>query len=91
MEFLDNRTPQDHFYNINALIISGMSTNKAELFKVNGYGAIAHNDETENNVYIVLFKSVPGTLQEDVESARNKLASDELVCNSIYTSPVQHK
>ena len=43
-----------------------MSTNKAELFEANGYGAIASNDGASNNVYIVNFTSVIYTLQEDV-------------------------
>ena len=50
MEFLCNKIPQVEFDNINALIISGISTNKAELVKVNGYGAIADNDESANIV-----------------------------------------
>ena len=68
-----------------------MPTNKAELFKANGYGAIAANDESANNFYIVCFKSVPYIIQEDVESDRNHLASRNLVCNKIYTSPGRHK
>ena len=44
-----------------------MSTNKAGLVKVNGYGFIASNDEAENIFYIDPFKSVTYTLQEDVE------------------------
>ena len=45
MNFLEKKTPQVDFENIHALIISGMSTNKAETFQVNGYGAISANDE----------------------------------------------
>ena len=56
-----------------------MSNNKEELVKLNGYGAIAENDEAKNNVYIVCFTSVPYTLQEYVESDGNKLSSVELV------------
>ena len=62
-----------------------MSTNNIELFKLDGYGAIAANDEAANNFYIVLFTPIPYTLQEDLESDGNKLAFDYLVCNSIYT------
>ena len=45
VNFLEKKTPQVDFENIHALIISGMSTNKAETFQVNGYGAISANDE----------------------------------------------
>ena len=41
-----------------------MSNNKAELVKLNGYGATAASYEAENNFYIVCFASVPYTLQE---------------------------
>ena len=44
-----------------------MSTNKAELVKANGYGAISSNDEAANNVYIVWCTYIPYTLQEVVE------------------------
>ena len=50
-----------------------MSTIKAELVQVIGYGAISANEEAANNFYIVHFASVPYTLQKDVESDRNKL------------------
>ena len=43
-----------------------MSTNKAELVKVNGYGDIVAIYESGKN-YIVSFTYVPYTLQEDVE------------------------
>ena len=49
MKFLDNKTPKVEFENICVLILSGMSNNNAELVKVNGYGAISSNDESENN------------------------------------------
>ena len=58
---------------------------------MNGYGAIAANDESENNFYIVCFTYIPYTLQEYVESDENKLAYGELFCNKIYTSPGRHK
>ena len=68
-----------------------MSTNKAELIQVNGYGAISVNDEAANIFYVVCFASVPYTLQKDVESDGNKLAYDDLVCDAIYTSPSRNK
>ena len=91
MKFLDKQTPKIEFDKIHALIIPGMSTNKAEIVKVNGYGDIADNYEAENNFYIVRFTYVPYALQEDVESDGNQLASGDLVCNVIYTSPVRNK
>ena len=66
MEFLDNKTPKYELDNINVLVLAGMSTNKAEPVKVNGYVVIAVNDEAANNFEIVRFKSVPYTLQEYV-------------------------
>ena len=48
MEFLYNKTPKVELYNIHALILSGVSTNNAELVKVNGYGTISANDEASN-------------------------------------------
>ena len=47
-----------------SFIIEVMSTNKSELVKVNGYGDTAANYEAANNVYVVLFASVPFTLQK---------------------------
>ena len=67
MKCVDNKTPQVEFDNINALIMAGMSTNKAEPFKMNGYGAIDANDKATNNFYIVRFTSVRYKIQEDVE------------------------
>ena len=90
MEFLYNKTPKVELYNIRALIISGVSTNNAELVKVNGYGTIAANDESENNVYIVHFVSVLYKLQVYVESDGNQLESGERFCNEIFTSPGRH-
>ena len=43
MKLLYKNTTQVDFENIHELIISRMSTNKAELFKVNGYDAIVAN------------------------------------------------
>ena len=68
-----------------------MKKHKSELVKVNWYGNIYANDEAESNFYIVCFISVPYTIQEDVESYGNQLASGHLVCNKIYTSPGIHK
>ena len=47
-----------------------MSTNKAELVKLNGYGAIAANDEAENNLYFVCFASVPKHFKKVLKSIR---------------------
>ena len=60
--FIQQYTQVD-FDNIHAFILASMSTNEAELAKVNGYGSIVANDESENNFYLVLFTSVPNTLQ----------------------------
>ena len=49
MEIFDNKTPQIELGNIHSFIISGISTNKAELVEVNGYDAISSNDEAKNN------------------------------------------
>ena len=68
-----------------------MSTNREELVKVNGNGAIYANDEAANNFYIVRFTDVPYTMQEDVESYGNQLASSGFFCNSIHTSPGRNK
>ena len=38
-----------------------MSTNKAEIVKVNEYGDIAANDEATNSFYIFIFTSIPYT------------------------------
>ena len=75
---------QFEFDNIHILIIAGILTNKEELVQVNGYGPIATNDETENNLYIVRFTYVPYIIQEDVETDGNQLASGDLVWNEIY-------
>ena len=53
MQFLYNKTHQVEFDNIHAFILAGMSTNRAELAKVNGYGSKAVNDEAAN--YFTLF------------------------------------
>ena len=65
------------------MTIAVISTNKAERFKANGYGAIADNGEAANNFYFVCFIYVPYTLQEYVESDGNQLASGDLVYNAI--------
>ena len=70
---------QFEFDNIHILIIAGILTNKEELVQVNWYDAIATNDETENNLYIVRFTYVPYIIQEDVETDGNQLASGDLV------------
>ena len=63
MKLCDNKTPHIDFYNIHAFILAGMSNNKAELVKVNGYGAISANDEAANNFYIDFFTYVSYMLQ----------------------------
>ena len=63
MKFLDNKKPQDDFDNIHAFILVVMSTNKSELFEVNGYGYISSSDGAEYNSYIVHFTYLPYTLQ----------------------------
>ena len=91
MEFLDSKTTQVQFDNIHELFIAGIQTNKVELVQVNVYGAIDAIDEAVNNFYIFFFTSLPHTLQEDVESYGNQLASSGLVCNAIYIYPGRHK
>ena len=49
MLFLDKTIPQVELDNIHALILAGISTNKAEVVEVNGYGAIYADDEASNN------------------------------------------
>ena len=66
MELLDNKTSQLYFENIHAIILAGISTNKKELFKMNGYGSIFANYESSDNFYIFCFEFVTYTLQEDV-------------------------
>ena len=68
-----------------------ISINKAELVEANGYGAIYANDEAANILYIVRFTSLPYTIQEYMESDGNKLASGDLVCNTIYKYTEWHK
>ena len=58
---------------------------------MNEYVAIAANDESENIFYIVIFKYVPYTLQEYMESDGNQLAYGDPVCNSIYIYPGRYK
>ena len=53
---------------------------------MNGYGAIAANDEAGNIFYIVLFTYFLYTLQEYVEPDGNQLSYIYPVCNAIYTS-----
>ena len=53
MDFIDNKTPQVESEKIHAFILAVISTNKAELVEVNGYGYISANDETENVFYAV--------------------------------------
>ena len=54
VELLDNKIPQVHSNNIYALIISGMSINKAEPVKVNWCGAIYFNYKAANNFTLFL-------------------------------------
>ena len=79
MGSLDNKTSQVEFDNINLLILAGIATNKTEIFQLNGYGTISINDRPANIFYIVFFLSFPYTLQEDVKSDGNRLASGDLV------------
>ena len=72
MELLDNKTPQVEFDRIHAYILAGMSTNKSEISKVNGYGSISKMMKFQKKC-IVHFTSVPYTLQEDVKSCGNQL------------------
>ena len=48
MKFLDNKALQVYFDKIHVFILSGMSTNKAAPFKLNGYSAIYANEKAEN-------------------------------------------
>ena len=58
---------------------------------MNWHSAISAKDEGEKNFYIVFLKYFLYTLQEYVESNGNKLASNELICNAIYTYTGQHR
>ena len=46
MKLLYFKKPQVEFDNIHVLFIAGILTYKEEIVQVNGYGAIATNDET---------------------------------------------
>ena len=48
MELLGHNTPQFCFESIHVLILAGISNNKTEPVKVNGYGVISANYEAEN-------------------------------------------
>ena len=63
MELLHNKTPKESLENIHKLFMQVILTNKEELVKVNGDGAIADNYKATNNSYIVFFTSIPYTLQ----------------------------
>ena len=91
MEFLDNNTPQVEMYNIHAFILALISTNKAEIVDISGYGAIASNGEAANMFSIFCFAYVHYMLQEGVESVGNQLSSGELVRNEIYIFPGRNK
>ena len=91
MELLYNKTPQAEFDKIHVLILALMKTNKEELGNINGYGAIADNNKSENIFYIVCFTAVPYTTPKYVESYGNQLESGGLIWNAIYTSPGQQK
>ena len=58
---------------------------------MNRDGAISEKDEDKNIFYIVRFIYVTYTLQKDMESDGNTLASGDLVWNGIYTSTRQPK
>ena len=51
MKFLGNKTPQVYFENIQSFILALISTDKAQLVKVNGYGAIYANDEAIKSLF----------------------------------------
>ena len=63
-----------------------MSTNKVELVELGGYGAIAADDESANDLLWFCFVSVIYILQEDMESDGNQLTSGDLFFNDIYIS-----
>ena len=63
---------------------------------MNGYDAIAANDEAANIFYIIWFMYVPYKLQEGVESYGNQLSSSDLVYGvlqerRITLNPLQEK
>ena len=62
-------------YNIHAFILALISTNKAEIVDISGYGAIASNGEAANMFSIFCFAYVHYMLQEGVESVGNQLSS----------------
>ena len=67
MKFLENNAPKEEFNKIHTLVLSVMSPNNEELVEVNGYVAIAANNEAKNYFYVVCFISFHYKLQEDME------------------------
>ena len=62
-----------------------MTTNKAEIVDLDGYGAISDNNKYAYIFYIVKFMAITYTHQKDIELDGNQITSSDTICNEIYT------
>ena len=75
-------TPSDAFYEIQQVVIDGISDNMASLFESGKYGAIKTTDTTANVFYVILFTSEEYTLQENTTIYGQIITAGELVVKS---------
>ena len=64
MHFLDYRTGEVEYDNINRTLLDGNVTNMSLIFSKGNYGATDEDDTSCHGYYIIIFYSSPYTLQE---------------------------
>ena len=87
-EFLDDRTDEKHYKNINRTILDGTVMNMSLITTEGKYGAIDTDDYSCHRYYIIKFSSSPCTLQGDLSIDGQVISSRKQLCEVTYFFPI---
>ena len=86
--FLDDRTDEEYYENINQTIIDGNVMNMSLIVTEVKYGAIDNDDSSCHGYYIIKFYSSPYTHQADLSIDGQVISSGKIVCEGTYFFPI---
>ena len=82
-------TPSDAFYEINQVVLDGISDNIALLVQSVNYGAINTIDGENNGFYVIMFQSEVYTLQDNTTIDGQVITSGEFFVKEQYLCSMQ--
>ena len=83
-ELSPKSTSSDTFYEIQQVVLDGISDNMTSFVESGTYGAINTTDTSTNGFYVIMFTSGAYTLQENTTIDEKMITAGELVIKAQY-------